>query len=187
MFLFCPSLLEICTFRKTVSSVLHPHDFLRKNPSNQYQTIIPHSPNMNPNKSHRTSRNRKKRPDPSPQGVVSPARLTLSPKPQVKNKPQQQLVMGQVKILKRGQLLTQTTPDPPPQTEIVDQKLTPQTETVEKKDLTSIVDGLYAGYSMLVMSPPPSSVPLPAFITKKIAVVSDATSDLRKMLRLDFP
>ncbi|RDX67673.1 hypothetical protein CR513_53419, partial [Mucuna pruriens] len=29
-------------------------------------------------------------------------------------------------------------------------------------------------------------IPLPVFITKKIAVVSDATSDLQKMLQLDF-
>ncbi|KAG5018593.1 hypothetical protein AAZX31_06G061800 [Glycine max] len=157
-------------------AVLYPQDSLPHKPSTHYQTIIPHFPSMNP-KSHRTSRNRKKRP------VPGPARPTTSSKSQVNNKPPQQLVMGQVKILKRGELLSQTTPDPQPQTESVEKK----TETVVKKGLTSTVEGLYAGYSMLVMSPPPSSVPLPAFITKKFAALSEATSDLREMLRLDFP
>lgn len=160
-------------------AVLQPHDTLRNKPSNHYQTITSPMKIPNPNsKPHRTPRNRKKRFDPSPQDVpVSVSGLARPNKPYVNNKP---LLTGQVKILKRGQQLTETTPDlqpPRPQTETVSSPL-PSTEKVE---------GLYAGYSMLVMSPPPSSVPLPAFITKKIAAVSDATSDLRKMLRLDFP
>ncbi|KAL2346677.1 hypothetical protein Fmac_000677 [Flemingia macrophylla] len=42
---------------------------------------------------------------------------------------------------------------------------------------------LYAGYSLLTLVPSPSSVPLPAFITKNIA---RATNDLRNMSLLDF-
>ncbi|TKY74773.1 hypothetical protein E2542_SST03536 [Spatholobus suberectus] len=160
-------------------AVLHPQDSVRNKPPNHYQTIISHFPNIkfsNPNpKSHRSSRNRKKRGDSSPQDVyVSDPARPASSNPQVNNK---QLVRGQVKILKRGEQLAETTPDRQPQTESVGPTLT----------LTEKVEGLYAGYSMLVMSPPPSSVPLPVFITKKFAAVSDATSDLRKMLRLDFP
>lgn len=84
--------------------------------------------------------------------------------------------MGQVKILKRGEQLTKTTPDREPESVVVE----------KESPLTEIVGGLYAGSSLFDVSPPPSSVPLPIFITKKIAAVSDATSDLRKMLRLDF-
>ena len=85
--------------------------------------------------------------------------------------------MGQVKILKRGEQLTETTPDP--KTETADVAAFRSTEP-----LTGIVGGLYAG--SCVASPPPSSVPLPVFVTKKIAAVSEATNELRKMLRLEF-
>ncbi|CAL0319139.1 unnamed protein product [Lupinus luteus] len=79
------------------------------------------------------------------------------------NKP----AMGQVQILKRGEQLTKTPYKKP--------------EAVTEK-----VVGLYAGASMLVAAPPPSSVPLPIFVTKKIVAVDDATNNLRKILRLDF-
>lgn len=86
--------------------------------------------------------------------------------------------MGQVKILKRGEQLPETTPDRQPETVKV--------ELRSMEPVAEIVGGLYAGSSMVVASPPPSSVPLPFFVTKKIVAVKDATSDLRKMLRLDF-
>ncbi|XP_020214006.1 uncharacterized protein LOC109798171 [Cajanus cajan] len=135
--------------------LLHPRDSLTNDSPNHFQTMKLSNP-----KTHRF-RNRKKRTDFGPQEA--------STKPETSKKP---LGMGQVKILKRGEQLTKTTPDPQPQ-----MKAAGSTEKVE---------GLYAGYSLLVVSPSPSSVPLPAFITKKIAAVSDATTDLRKMLRLDF-
>ncbi|KAK8465461.1 hypothetical protein PHAVU_009G089600 [Phaseolus vulgaris] len=183
-------------------AVLHPHDSLANNPPIHYRTMLPHFPNMklsnpNPNpKLHRSSRNRKKRADPAPQVGPDPAQHAKS----LKHQPPH-LIMGQVKILKRGELLTQKTPDSQLPTETAVKEVTSETETVEitptlpsteKVEMTPIlsstekVDGLYAGYSLLVMSPPPNSVPLPAFITNKIAAANCATSELRNILRLDF-
>lgn len=170
-------------------AVLHPQDFLANKPPNHYQTIPPNFPNMklsNPNpKFQRSSRGRKKRADPLPQDARGPAQHA---KPQ-KHQPQQ-LIMGQVKILKRGEPLAQKTPDLQPPTESVQNEVTMETKTVEISSTspsTEKVEGLYAGYSLLVTSPPPNSVPLPIFITKKFAAKNCATSDLRKILRLDFP
>jgi len=168
-------------------AVLHPQDPLAKSSPNHYQTMAPHFPkHSNPNpKSHRSSRSRKKRADPTPQNGSGPAQQTKPLKPQ----PQPQLIMGQVKILKRGEVLAQTTPDLQPRTETVEKEVITETETVEIRSTlpsTGKVEGLYAGYSLLVMSPPANSVPVPAFIKKKMAAVNCATNDLRKMLRLDF-
>ncbi|CAJ1973669.1 unnamed protein product [Sphenostylis stenocarpa] len=177
-------------------AVLHPHDSLTCKPPNRYRTIAPHfsdkklsNPNPSP-KSHRSTRSRKKRTDPTSPEVPGPAQPTI---------PQKHLLMGQVKILKRGELLTETTQHPQLQTEAakelstqtgaVEREVTTATETKKINPTSSLaekVEGFYAGYSILVMSPPPSSVPLPAFITKKIAAVNGATRDLRKMMRPDF-
>ncbi|KAK7352668.1 hypothetical protein VNO80_18095 [Phaseolus coccineus] len=177
-------------------AVLHPHDSLANIPPNHYQTLVPRFPNMklsSPNpklpKLHRSSRNRKKRADPAPKVGPDPTQHTKS----VTHQPQHP-IMGQVKILKRGQVLAQKTPDLQLRTETVEASPTlPSAETVEASPTlpsaetveitptlpsTGKVDGLYAGYSLLVMSPPPNSVPLPAFITKKIAAANCATSEL---------
>ncbi|OIV96468.1 hypothetical protein TanjilG_07860 [Lupinus angustifolius] len=131
-------------------AVLNPQDFLQK--SSSPKTSPP--PNMKLPKQYRThpKRTHSTRPE-----------STYASNPKL-NKP----VMNQVKILKRGEQLTKTTPYRKP-------------EAVSEK-----VVGLYAGASMLVASPPPSSVPLPVFVTKKIVAVNDATNNLRKILRLDF-
>ncbi|QCE16286.1 uncharacterized protein LOC114164323 [Vigna unguiculata] len=170
-------------------AVLHPQDFLANKPPNHYQAIAPNFSNMklpNPNpKFQRSSRSRKKRADPVPRDARGPAQPA---RPQ-KHQPQK-LVMGQVKILKRGELLSQTTPDLQPPTETVEKEVTTETKIMEKSltsPSTEKVEGLYAGYSLMVTSPPPNSVPLPIFITKKFAATNCATSDLRKILRLDFP
>ncbi|KAJ1376570.1 hypothetical protein SESBI_49798 [Sesbania bispinosa] len=126
------------------------------------------NPNPKPPRSTRTHSNHHKQIHKTSQS--NPPASTSNQKSQSQvNK----LVMGQVKILKRGEHLTETTPDREP------------VKTVEKN--SPLASGLYAGSSMYAVSPPPSSVPLPIFITKKVAAVSEATSDLRKMLRLDFP
>ncbi|KAJ1413144.1 hypothetical protein SESBI_19907 [Sesbania bispinosa] len=155
-----------------VVAVLHPQDCLKNKPltSHPPKMKLP-NPNPKPPRTTRTHSNHQKqihKSDKTSQSNRPASTSNQKPRSQV-NK----LVMGQVKILKRGEHLTKTTPDREPE------------KTVEKNSL--LVGGLYAGSSMYTVSPPPSSVPLPIFITKKVAAVSEATSDLRKMLRLDFP
>ncbi|MED6159354.1 hypothetical protein PIB30_041591 [Stylosanthes scabra] len=128
----------------------------------------PKVPNSNP-KSSRTSRsnpNRQKR-----------IQIRPDTKPQTFPK---QPIMGQVTILKRGEPLTTTTPL------AKTEKTTTTTTTADAVAFRpmELIGGLYAG--SCVASPPPSSVPVPIFVTKKIGVVTEATNELRKMLRLEF-
>jgi hypothetical protein len=104
--------------------------------------------------------------------------------------PAKNLVMGQVKILKRGEKLVQTRNGCDSNKENLDlvlgstNRLGPDPDTVQKQIKVSefkVVDGIYAG-SAFVASPPPSSLPLPGFLGKKHG---SATSDLRRLLRLD--
>ncbi|XP_059455317.1 uncharacterized protein LOC132185575 [Corylus avellana] len=101
------------------------------------------------------------------------------------------LVMGQVKILKRGEKLGQTrngcNSNKEEDLDLVlgsTDRLGPDPDTVKKQIKVAefkVVDGIYAG-SAFVTSPPPSSVPVPGFLGKKHG---SATSDLRRLLRLD--
>jgi hypothetical protein len=104
--------------------------------------------------------------------------------------PAKNLVMGQVKILKRGEKLVQTRNGCDSNKENLDlvlgstNRLGPDPDMVQKQIKVSefkVVDGIYAG-SAFVASPPPSSLPLPGFLGKKHG---SATSDLRRLLRLD--
>ncbi|KAF1871839.1 hypothetical protein Lal_00020634 [Lupinus albus] len=131
--------------------VLNPQDFLTKSSSSPKTSPSPNMKLPKPNRTH-PKQFHSTRPE-----------STYASKPKLNNP-----VMGQVKILKRGEQQAQTTPYRKP-------------DPVSEK-----VVGLYAGASMLVASPPPSSVPLPVFVTKKIVAVNDATNNLRKILRLDF-
>ncbi|KAJ1382386.1 Proline-rich nuclear receptor coactivator motif [Sesbania bispinosa] len=112
------------------------------------------------------------------------------------------LVMGQVKILKRGEKLSpenshgglavavpaENRKARVKSEEDVDlflgstDRLGPDPVTVQKQiRVSDLKDGIYAG-SAFVSSPPPSSVPVPGFLGKNGA----ATSDLRRLLRLDL-
>lgn len=104
--------------------------------------------------------------------------------------------MGQVKILKRGEELT---PAAAKKNGLVfsdedlvlcsTDRLGPDPETVQKQIKVSdlkVVDGIYAGSAVFLASPPPSSVPFPAFFSKK-EKNDAATSDLRRLLGLDLP
>ena len=110
------------------------------------------------------------------------------------------LVMGQVKILKRGEKLFSEENhrgivDSPGDRkarangeEDLDlvlgstDRLGPDPETVQKQvRVSDFKDGIYAG-SACVTSPPPSSVPVPGFLGKN----GVATSDLRRLLGLDL-
>ncbi|KAI4376872.1 hypothetical protein MLD38_014581 [Melastoma candidum] len=104
--------------------------------------------------------------------------------------------MGQVKILRRGDHLPGSTtphpsgegllPLPAPQVEVVQIRL-PFAGSSQSEQVT----GFYAGSAAFVASPPPSSVPLPGFFAKRggegtgLAACDSATSDLRRILRLD--
>lgn len=102
--------------------------------------------------------------------------------------PSRNLVMGQVKILKRGEALAVASAPKKADPQGVDRgrrykksgdldldlalgstnRLGPDPETVQQqinvRDF-KVVDGVYAG-SAFVASPPPSSVPVPAFLGK---------------------
>ncbi|KAK8535213.1 hypothetical protein V6N13_081353 [Hibiscus sabdariffa] len=167
-------------------AVLNPGDCLKLPNPPKHPRNLRHNPNPNPS---RTQSNRRKRsPNTSP-----PSRPTVGHA----KAPSKNLVMGQVKILKRGEDLKESKPDNPTrlQNENADPDLcsTNCTAQVQPNDSKARSDkvlpaSFYAG-SAYITSPPPSSVPLPAFFTKKIvAALEDdvATSALRKILRLDL-
>ncbi|KAK4265326.1 hypothetical protein QN277_026392 [Acacia crassicarpa] len=110
--------------------------------------------------------------------------------------PATNLVMGQVKILKRGERLSsEVNHSQAVAVSSNNQKMSksgdgfdlvlgstdrlgPDPEMVQKQIRVS--DGIYAGFAF-VASPPPSSLPVPGFLGKNAA-----TSDLRRLLRLDM-
>ncbi|GLT76135.1 hypothetical protein SLA2020_478120 [Shorea laevis] len=174
-------------------AVLNPEDCL-KHPFSKQALISPppamkHPRNPTTNRTNRSPPRRKKRsPNTSP-----PSRAVVDQRLPVKN-----LVMGQVKILKRGEELSKREEKPVKVEEKKgdadlgttnrlgpDPMLVPtQVRLTESKDKCS---AFYAG-SAFITSPPPSSVPLPAFFTKKCVVAAkpdDATNDLRRILRLN--
>lgn len=181
-------------------AILNPQDCLQ-NPLSSRRGLISlppemklyRNPNPNPtpnpnNRSNRAQPNRRKRsPNTSP-----PARAAVVAKVEAEKIP----VLGQVKILKRGEQLPKLSPA----------KAVSQPINIEKKkdvdlDLGSThrlgpdpdrvqtqicfrSTGFYAG-SAFFTSPPPSSLPVPAFFTKKNNI-DDATCDLRRMLGLSL-
>ncbi|KAI9191127.1 hypothetical protein LWI28_003983 [Acer negundo] len=218
-------------------AVLNPQDCLSKNYRFSKQPLISpmkdprnSNPNFNNNRSNRVQQlpNRTKR-SPPRSHRNSPLSRPAAPKAP----PKTNLVMGQVKILKRGEdpSLTMAAQKPVSAEQkpaSAEQKLVsavqkPVSAEPEKKkkggavvqkraypDLGSTdrlgpepgsvpiqirlsesknrAANFYAG-SAFVTSPPPSSLPLPAFFTKKSVVTlqtDDATSDLRRILKLDM-
>ncbi|KAK4339458.1 hypothetical protein RND71_040920 [Anisodus tanguticus] len=86
------------------------------------------------------------------------------------------LAMGEVKILKRGEVLTN---------QLLKENMLVEDlvlSTTDRPDRVPKQMNFYAG-SAFVSSPPPSSLPVPAFFNKK---TSDASIDLRRLLRLDL-
>ncbi|GLU01268.1 hypothetical protein SLE2022_185810 [Rubroshorea leprosula] len=174
-------------------AVLNPEDCLKHHFSKQtliFPTKWNHPKNPTSNRTNRSPPNWKKRsPNTSP-----PLRAVVG-----QGLPGKNLVIGQVKILKRGEELSKPAAEP---VKVEKKKggvdlgstnrLGPDPELgrtqirlTESKDKVS---AFYAG-SAFTTSPPPSSVPLPAFFTKRCVVAAktaDATSDLRRILRLDL-
>ncbi|KAL6221586.1 hypothetical protein ACLB2K_004982 [Fragaria x ananassa] len=140
------------------------------------------SPNFsNPSSNGSQSRRRKR----SPVGVQSNHRGDRV----VAKVPGKDLVIGQVKILRRGEPLNPVTNDQrvvvvaarddrrPRSVEYAEtdlvlgstDRLGPDPETVQKQIRVAefkVMDAIYAGSGAYYASPPPSSVPLPAFLAK---------------------
>lgn len=138
----------------------------------------PKSPQRNPNPNSGRSRRR------TPASVKASGggdRSTV-----VVKGPGANLVMGQVKILKRGEKLPEIVAKTEERFDLglgSTDRLGPDPETLQKViRVSDLKDGMYAG-SAFVSSPPPSSVPVPWFLGKKNGAA--ATSDLRRLLRLD--
>ncbi|XVE53565.1 hypothetical protein DITRI_Ditri03aG0013000 [Diplodiscus trichospermus] len=171
-------------------AVLQPEDCIKLlNPMKQ-----PKYPCPNPNRMNRA--NRKKR----------STNTSPTSRPAVDSKvPANNLVMGQVKILKRGEDLSKMTQEKPArfEKENVDADLgttnrlgpdpgsvpTQVRLTESNNNGNKVVSAAFYAGSAFITSPPPSSVPMPAFFTKKFGVTvkyDNATSDLRRILRLDL-
>ncbi|XWS26179.1 hypothetical protein CRYUN_Cryun26dG0008900 [Craigia yunnanensis] len=161
-------------------AVLNPEDCLKL----AYPMKYPKNSCPNPNRTNRKNRT----PSNSSRPIVG------------YKVPPRNLVMGQVKILKRGEDLKKTAPEKPVrfEKENVDvdlgstNRLGPDPGSVptkirltESNNSNKVVPSPFYAGSAFITSPPPSSVPMPAFFTKKIGV-ADATSDLRRILRLDL-
>ena len=102
-----------------------------------------------------------------------------SPPPKKPN----QLVMGQVRILKRGEAAPFEENGP-----VLDQALVKPVEPVEIRVEKQNQGNLFYAGSAFVTSPPPSSLPLPAFIKKSVAEIVDvdSSSNLMKMLGINL-
>ncbi|ESQ53977.1 hypothetical protein EUTSA_v10026353mg [Eutrema salsugineum] len=178
-------------------AVLNPQDCL-KQPFSHMK--YPRNPSACPNRQRKPVPSRNRRSPPRNQATKSPppvapplppSRATVSQKAPAKKNPNNSVVVGKVRILKRGEEI------PKKSTDLI----------VEKPDLTSTrrigpdpgmirisvrkskAAPFYAG-PVTMTSPPPSDVPLPAFFTTKKSVslfqATDATSDIIRMLRLDI-
>ncbi|KAK9945933.1 hypothetical protein M0R45_011423 [Rubus argutus] len=166
-----------------VVEVLSPHDCL-KDPSRQGLLSHPmkyhqRNPNPTPNRPSRPQPDRRKqlRKPTRPNSSSPPARSPVQKTPVPQN-----LVIGQVKILKRGEELPKPAPFQPPSKE----NRSPQKQNQKVPDLGS-TDRF--GSEPGEASPPPSSVPLPSFFSKNRVVVSntdEAASELLKLLRLNL-
>lgn len=193
-------------------AVLQPRDCLKDHFSPE-TLIIPASmkrpsrklnPDTTPNPNRSQSHRRKR----SPTGAAKGGGGTFHnrsppPKAMVVKSPAKNLVMGQVKILKRGDDVPETTSDVPETTSDVSKiqnhedpvdlvlsstdRLGPDPVMVQKQirftDLRS-----FPGFYAAIASPPPSSLPLPAFCSKSsdFSKNGDATSDIRRLLRLNL-
>ncbi|KAK1399933.1 Cortactin-binding protein like [Heracleum sosnowskyi] len=96
------------------------------------------------------------------------------------------LVMGEVKILKRGEKLDELKLGFRDEEEVLSStdRLGPDPDTVMEQ--IRVFSDLYAGSQSMLASPPPSAVPFPAFFAKKEERFDEVASDLRRLLRLDM-
>lgn len=169
-------------------AVLSPENCLRDGFPHQNRHLMS-APRSKPRRSSATNRSGRRKPQWTPDGSPPPHSKTNSPSDS-----------GQFRILKRGEELTPTKHSISTITPVKNRK----TKKECSPDLMSLLPGpapgsspllggFYAG-SAFFTSPPPSSVPLPAFCTKNIGAgagvltkssAEDATFDLRRILRLE--
>lgn len=157
------------------TDILHPQNCIRK------ETLIsPQSRSrINPN-STRSRRRRR-----SQSNITENNNGRKSQDRTVENRSgNKNLVMGEVKILKRGEKLEDVKLGFRDEEEMLSStdRLGPDPETVMEQ--IRVFNDLYAGSQSMLASPPPSAVPFPAFFAKKVERVEEATSDLRRLLRL---
>ncbi|KAH7524581.1 hypothetical protein FEM48_Zijuj06G0134700 [Ziziphus jujuba var. spinosa] len=178
-----------------VMAVLNPQDCLQNPLPSQTTTFPPKKSIRNSNGSSRIQtqqRNKSKRStsrpkNSSPPKVEKPAAPTAAAAAD--------LVMGQVKILKRGEEFTVATAinRPPSPKKVVnkdEKRGAPVKGSGKKPDSGNWDSKFYAGSFVSIASPPPSSLPIPGFFAKKKSGVGlsneEATNDLLKILRLDL-
>ncbi|KAF7149758.1 hypothetical protein RHSIM_Rhsim02G0206800 [Rhododendron simsii] len=152
-------------------AVLHPQDCIKDHLPRRRPLISPTMKNPHANPSP-TRSNRRKR-SPEKKNNSKPRNATAH------DFPVKTLVMGQVKILKRGEETTAPSKNPASEKKVGGSEM--------KAKQTRIGD-FYAGSAVMITSPPPSSLPLPGFFTKKnvLRIDNDASADLRRLLRLDL-
>ncbi|CAH9136078.1 unnamed protein product [Cuscuta epithymum] len=191
--------------------VLYPQDPLHNRSNRRHTSLVnahmkpKRNPSSNPNpiSSRGTGKSDRRKRSPQKNGSTDSCNsggLNLSNSPPVKKAAMSNLIMGQVKILKRGETLTNTA------SLVVESKkaeIEPFADSLEKELVLSTISRLgpepermlneikigdfYAGLSVAT-PPPPSSLPLPSFTNKNILGQrnGDATSDIRRFLRLNM-
>ncbi|KMT19010.1 hypothetical protein BVRB_2g031060 [Beta vulgaris subsp. vulgaris] len=155
------------------AAVLHPHDCLKRQPHHRRQLISP-ATNPNPNPNPRSNRRKRNSPPPPSQNGPTKAHHSRSRSPPV---------LGQVRILKRGEEIS--LPSPPPMMNPI---------PVNRSGSGPVpvpgpsIGEFFAG-SAFVTSPSPSELPLPCFFTRRNcgeAHNQEIASELRRVLKLQI-
>ncbi|KAL0726528.1 hypothetical protein Bca4012_022621 [Brassica carinata] len=143
-----------------------------------------------PNRQKKPVPNRTRRSPPRNQITRSPPKAP--PPPPLSSFAPKGTVIGQIRILKRGEEIPKKTSDLVVEKPdlVSTQRIGPdpclipsQIRLSDRKSKKTVVP-FYAG-PVTMTSPPPSDVPLPAFFTTK-KIATDATTELIRMLRLDI-
>ncbi|KAM1173206.1 hypothetical protein FF1_025965 [Malus domestica] len=188
---------------EALTLTLSPRSGSRRSPN--FSNPNPNSaPNHGPAANVHQSRRRKRSPIAVQSNQHDRPRDRCADRSVVAKAPVKNLVTGQVKILRRGEVLNPekgnrglrvvASDDCKPKANKENDpdlvlgstdRLGPDPETMQKQIKAAefkVMDAIYAGSSAFYASPPPSSVPLPAFLGRN----GTATSDLRRLLRLDL-
>ncbi|KAJ0262903.1 hypothetical protein HA466_0033610 [Hirschfeldia incana] len=177
-------------------AVLNPQDCL-KHPLSHMKH--PRNPSACPNRQKKTVSNRtrrsppRKQTSPSPPVAPSPPPLAALPKGTVEKSPNNNnnVGVGQVRILKRGEEIPKKTADlAVEKADLVSTRRNgPDPSQIRLPVRKSKTAPFYAG-PVTMTSPPPSDVPLPAFFAAKKSVslfqATDATDHIIRLLRLDI-
>ncbi|PIA45688.1 hypothetical protein AQUCO_01600132v1 [Aquilegia coerulea] len=178
-----------------------PRETLASFPSSSSSSSFQPKHGRNPNRIARSGGRRKRSPSDSESD-----RSTTSSSSMVVKLPAKKLVMGQVKILKRGEEIDNNIKKEEQSRSVVETKvvkiaeksklkevsdvfsnnrLGPEPEMIPKEirlaDLKSVNSEIFAG-SAFVSSPSPNSLPIPSSFTKQVI----ATKDLRRILGINL-